>query len=121
MSGAAGRSGGGAPRVELYTWRWCPYCLQAKALLEGLGIPYREHPIDGDAEARRRMAERAEGRRTVPQVFIDGRPVGGYTELAALARSGRLQALLAAPPPQQGSPQEGSPQEGSPQQGGDPP
>ena len=89
----------GPPRVEIYTWRHCPYCLRAKALLEALGVPYRELAIDGDPEARRRMAERAGGRRTLPQIFVDGRPIGGCAELEALHRSGRLRTLLAGPPP----------------------
>jgi len=89
----------GRPRVEIYTWRYCPYCLRAKALLDALGVPYRELPIDGDPEARRRMAERAGGRRTLPQIFVEGRPIGGCAELEALHRSGRLRALLAGPPP----------------------
>ncbi|MEN9206652.1 MAG: glutaredoxin 3 [Gloeomargarita sp. GMQP_bins_120] len=83
-------------KVEIYTWRTCPFCLRAKALLDRKGIPYVEYAIDGDEQARQRMAERAGGRRTVPQIFINGQPIGGCEELYALERAGELDRLLQA-------------------------
>ena len=82
--------------VEIYTWRACPFCVRAKALLDRKGVTYREHAIDGDEPARTAMAARSGGRRSVPQVFIDGQHVGGCDDLHALERSGRLDALLGA-------------------------
>ncbi len=82
--------------VEIYTWRACPFCIRAKALLDRKGVAYTEFAIDGDERARDAMAERAGGRRSVPQVFIDGQHVGGCDDLHALERSGQLDALLGA-------------------------
>ncbi|MFM8525237.1 MAG: glutaredoxin 3 [Cyanobacteriota bacterium] len=82
--------------VEIYTWRACPFCVRAKALLDRKGVTYREHVIDGDEAARTAMAARSGGRRSVPQIFIDGQHVGGCDDLHALERSGRLDALLEA-------------------------
>lgn len=80
--------------VTIYTTRYCPYCTAARALLEEKGIAYTEHDVTGSPEERRRLVERSGGRTTVPQVFIDGQPVGGYDDLAALDRAGRLDTLL---------------------------
>ncbi|HHY51053.1 MAG TPA: glutaredoxin 3 [Alphaproteobacteria bacterium] len=83
------------PRIEIYTTLWCPYCDAAKALLAERGAHYSE--IDaGDPELRKEMIQRAHGRRTVPQIFVDGRHIGGYHDLAALAYDGSLDTLLAA-------------------------
>ncbi|MCS7225870.1 MAG: glutaredoxin 3 [Gloeomargarita sp. SKYB31] len=81
-------------KVEIYTWRTCPFCIRAKALLNRKGIPYTEYAIDGDEVARSQMAERAGGRRSVPQIFINGRHIGGCEELYQLERSGELDRLL---------------------------
>ena len=83
-------------KVEIYVWRFCPFCIRAKALLDRKGVAYDEYAIDGDEEARDAMAERAGGRRSLPQIFIDGRHVGGCDDLHALERSGQLDSLLAA-------------------------
>jgi glutaredoxin 3 len=85
-----------APNVEIYTWRACPFCIRAKALLDRKGVTYTEYAIDGDERARSAMAELSGGRRSVPQTFINGQHVGGCDDLHALERSGRLDALLAA-------------------------
>lgn len=82
--------------VVLYTSAWCGYCHRAKDLLERKGVTYREIPVDMDPKARAEMEQRS-GRRTVPQVFIAREHVGGYDDLAALERAGRLDALLATP------------------------
>lgn len=82
--------------VEIYTWRACPFCIRAKALLDRKGVAYREYAIDGDEKAREAMATRTgSGRRSVPQIFIDNRAIGGCDDLHALERSGQLDALLA--------------------------
>jgi glutaredoxin 3 len=82
-------------RVEIYTTSWCPYCAAAKRLLDRKGASYEETDIDADPKARVTMMDRAGGRRTVPQIFIDGRHVGGSDDLHALDRAGRLDPLLA--------------------------
>ena len=83
-------------KVEIYTWRACPFCVRAKQLLDRKGVEYVEHVIDGDEAARDAMAARgSDGRRSVPQIFIDDQHVGGCDALHALERSGRLDALLA--------------------------
>jgi glutaredoxin 3 len=80
-------------RVTVYTTRVCPYCVQAKRLLGERAIPYDEIDVSSDEARRDEMIERAGGRRTVPQIFIDGNHVGGYTELRALADAGGLAGL----------------------------
>lgn len=82
-------------RVEIYTWQTCPYCIRAKLLLWWKGVNYTEYKIDGDGGARIRMAERANGRRSVPQIFINNAHIGGCDDLYALDRQGQLDLLLA--------------------------
>jgi glutaredoxin 3 len=82
-------------RVELYTTRWCGYCVRAKALLDEKRVPYEEIRLDADPLFRERLLELTGGW-TVPQILVDGRPIGGYDELRLLDRAGRLDALLAA-------------------------
>ena len=82
-------------RVELYTTRWCGYCVRAKALLEDRGIAYEEISLDDDPAFRQRVFDLS-GRWTVPQILIDGQPIGGYAELWQLDRSGQLEKKLAA-------------------------
>ena len=79
----------------MYTTRWCGYCVRAKALLESRGLDFEEITLDDDAEFRRKLNELTGGW-TVPQILIDGRPIGGYTELWQLDRTGRLDELLEA-------------------------
>lgn len=81
------------PDVYLYTTRFCSYCIRAKRLLEQKGVDYREIPVDGNPALRLEMIN-ACGRRTVPQIWVAGRHVGGCSELFALERSGQLDALL---------------------------
>ena len=83
------------PNIEMYTTAWCGYCERAKALLTRRGLEYREIRIDEDPNFRARLAELTGGW-TVPQIVIDGRPIGGYDELWRLDRSGELEDLLAA-------------------------
>ena len=81
-------------RVEVYTTRNCPYCVRAKRLLETRGVPYAEMDVSDDDELRADLVRRT-GRRTVPQIFIDGRAIGGYEELAALDCAAGLEELAA--------------------------
>ncbi|HEX8622239.1 MAG TPA: glutaredoxin 3 [Allosphingosinicella sp.] len=82
------------PRVEIYTKFGCPYCARAKALLEAKGVDYEEFELNSTPGKREEMLQRAPGRTTVPQIFINGRHVGGSDDLAELEGSGRLDALL---------------------------
>ena len=70
--------------VRLYTTPICPYCVRAKSLLKSKGIPFTEIDVTDDAALREKMVEMAGGRRTVPEIFINGKIVGGYDELKAL-------------------------------------
>ena len=81
-------------KVEVYTWRFCPYCIRAKGLLDRKGVTYNEYMIDGDETARQAMIRRAEGRSTVPQIFINNRGIGGCDDLMELDRTGFLNQLL---------------------------
>jgi glutaredoxin 3 len=83
-------------KIEIFVTDFCPYCARAKALLDSKGVAYEEIFAPNGSEARRQATERSGGRTTVPQVFIDGKAVGGSDDLAALERAGRLDALLAA-------------------------
>ena len=83
-------------RVEIYTKTFCGFCWRAKQLLDGKGIEYREISVDFGGDVKQEMIQRAEGKTTVPQIFIDGRHIGGCNELVALDRDGRLDELLAA-------------------------
>ncbi len=81
-------------KVEIYTTPFCPYCDRARALLQRKGVRFEETDAPHGSAARRAAIERSGGRTTVPQIFIDGRPIGGSDELAALDRAGKLDALL---------------------------
>ena len=82
------------PRIEIYTKAFCGYCVRAKRLLEDKGADYEEYDITFDAPKRQEMLQRAQGRTTVPQIFIGDRHVGGSDDLYALERDGRLDPLL---------------------------
>tara|TARA_R110002110_G_scaffold6830_1_gene34091 strand:- start:20072 stop:20350 length:279 start_codon:yes stop_codon:yes gene_type:complete len=81
------------PQVTLYTTRFCPYCVAAKQLLKNRQVEFTEIPVDGDREKRAELA-RLSGQHTVPQIWIGDVHVGGFDDLAALDRQGRLDALL---------------------------
>ena len=83
------------PSVKIFTTRWCGYCTRAKALLEDKGIPYEEIRMDDDPGFRQRIYD-VTGGWTIPQILIDDEPIGGYTELWRLERSGSLDEKLAA-------------------------
>jgi glutaredoxin 3 len=83
------------PDVEIYTQPWCPYCARALRLLADKGVVAREIDAPHGTAARAESIRRSGGRTSVPQIFIDGRHVGGCDDLLALDRSGRLDPLLA--------------------------
>lgn len=83
--------------IEIYTTSICPYCVRAKSLLMHKGATYAEYNVGFDYAARERMVERAHGLRSVPQIFINERHIGGFDELNELNRRGELDALLAEP------------------------
>lgn len=83
-------------QVEIYTKSTCPYCARAKKLLGEKGVDYQEFEISMDSDKRQEMIQRANGRTTVPQIFINGEHVGGSDDLAALEARGKLDPLLAA-------------------------
>jgi glutaredoxin 3 len=80
--------------VEMYSTMWCPYCSRARALLREKGVDFVEIDVAEEPGRRAEMVERAGGRRTVPQIFIDGEHIGGCDELVALDRAGKLDAKL---------------------------
>ncbi len=79
--------------VDIYTSKTCPYCIKAKNLLESKGVDYREFRTDQDATLAEEAVKRS-GKRTVPQIFIDGNHLGGCDELYALEREGSLDSML---------------------------
>jgi glutaredoxin 3 len=81
-------------KVEIYTKFFCPYCTRAKTLLDSKGVAYEEYEVSRDAESFERMVERANGGRTVPQIFINDQHIGGSDDLAALEARGGLDPLL---------------------------
>ena len=81
-------------KVEIYTWQYCPFCIRAKSLLQKKNISFTEHKIDGDDDARAIMAERANGRKTLPQIFINNQGIGGCDDLYELENANKLDALL---------------------------
>ena len=82
------------PDIVMYSTGWCPYCDRARGLLQRKGVAVREVKVDEDADERAAMLKRSGGRRTVPQIFIGDRHVGGYDELYALDKTGELDKLL---------------------------
>jgi glutaredoxin 3 len=83
------------PRVKVYSTRWCGYCMRAKALLQSRGIEYEEILLDDNPTFRQHIFELS-GRTTVPLITVDDEPIGGYTELHLLDRTGELKERLAA-------------------------
>ncbi len=83
-------------RFDVYVTTFCPYCVRAKSLLKKKGLAYSEIDVTGDEEKRAWLVQASGGRRTVPQIFLDGKPLGGSDELHALDRSGELDKLVSA-------------------------
>jgi glutaredoxin 3 len=82
------------PRVEIYSTLFCPYCARAKSLLERKGVKYTNIDIIEDSAKRDEMLDRSGGRTSVPQIFIDGEHIGGFDDLYALDRAGKLDKKL---------------------------
>jgi glutaredoxin 3 len=82
-------------KVEIYSSPFCGYCARAKRLLSSKGVSYVEYDVDADPALRTKMVARANGRATVPQIFIDGTHVGGCDDLHALDGAGKLDPMLA--------------------------
>lgn len=85
-----------SPTVIMYATAWCPYCMRARSLFGRLGIEYKEIAVDEEPEQRAEMVTRSGGYRTVPQIFIGDRHIGGFDELNALEHSGELRTLLSS-------------------------
>ncbi len=83
-------------KVEIYYWTTCPFCRRALALLDQKGVDYKGYDITGDEAARAKMIERTGGPKSVPQIFIDDKLIGGCDDLHALDDKGKLDDLLAA-------------------------
>jgi glutaredoxin 3 len=84
--------------VKVYTTNYCPYCTRAKALLTKKGVPFEEVDVTENPELRTWLVQASGGRKTVPQIFINGTSVGGFDDLAALDQAGNLQKMLAGAP-----------------------
>jgi len=82
-------------KIEIYTKQHCPYCVRVKALLDSKGAKYQEFEVDKNAEQFQIMLQRAPGRRTVPQIFINDKHIGGCDDLFACDQQGELDKLLA--------------------------
>ena len=82
--------------VVIYRTEYCPYCDMAKRLFDSLDVPYEQIDVTNDSEARAELLERTGGKRTVPQIFINGTSVGGFTDVQALKSSGELDKMLSA-------------------------
>lgn len=82
------------PQIEIYTWSTCPFCLRTKSLLKSKGVEFTEYCIDGDNQAKQKMSLRANGRSSVPQVFINDQHIGGCDDIFNLDSQGKLDSLL---------------------------
>jgi len=81
-------------KIEIYTWQYCPFCIKAKTLLNRKNIEFTEYKIDGDEAARETMSIRANGKRSLPQIFINGKSIGGCDDLYELENENKLDNLL---------------------------
>ena len=81
-------------KIEIYTWQYCPFCIRAKSLLNKKNIDFIEYKIDGDESAREKMSERANGKRSLPQIFIDNNSIGGCDDLYSLDEENKLDSLV---------------------------
>ena len=86
-----------AASVTIYTTPWCPFCIQAKSLLKKKGIPFEEIDVSGRTDLRSWLVQ-VSNQRTVPQIFINGTSIGGYSELSELDQQGELKPLLSEDP-----------------------
>lgn len=86
------------PKIEIYTKDYCPYCTAAKELLKSKGVTYEEKDVIENLNFLDEMLARSEGRKTVPQIFINDKLIGGFDDLSALNKSGKLDTLLIEEP-----------------------
>ena len=93
VASSSGATPGAQKKIVVYTTEWCPYCVRAKNLIKHKGWAFEEINVEGDAEKRAWLAE-VTGRRTVPQIFIGERSVGGFDDIAALDRAGELDRMV---------------------------
>ncbi|MES2729777.1 MAG: glutaredoxin 3 [Pseudomonadota bacterium] len=82
------------PKIEIYTWSTCPFCIRAKALLASKGVMFIEYDVGADDALRAKMVQRANGRTSVPQIFINDKHIGGCDDLHDLDAQGKLNILL---------------------------
>lgn len=80
--------------VKIYTTQWCGYCAAARELLRAKQVEFEDIDVDSDSALRAEMTEKSGGGRTVPQIFINDQPIGGYTDMAALDEQGKLDEML---------------------------
>ena len=80
--------------VTIYTTDYCPYCRRAEAFLEQQQIPFKQIDVTGNDKMREKLVEMSDGRTTVPQIFVGEKPIGGFTDMMALHRTGEFEALL---------------------------
>jgi glutaredoxin 3 len=83
-----------AAKVEIYIWTTCPFCMRAKSLLKSKSVDFIEYNIDGDEMARNKMAERTNGKRSLPQIFINDTHIGGCDDIHTLERQGKLDQMI---------------------------
>lgn len=81
-------------KVEIYTTDYCPYCVRAKALLDNKGVQYTEYDVTGKDDEREKLVQKSGGRKTVPQIFINGQAYGGFDDINKLNQEGKLDAIL---------------------------
>jgi glutaredoxin 3 len=84
------------PKIEIYTWSTCPYCSRAKGLLSKKGVTFTEYDITGDEAARAKMAVRTGGPKSVPQIFVNDKLIGGCDDIHALDAKGQLDPIIKA-------------------------
>ncbi len=82
------------PKIEVYTTTYCPYCTKAKVLLDSKGATYEEIDVTGDDDARIALVKKSGGMKTIPQIFIDDKHIGGFSDISALNDKGELDALI---------------------------
>jgi len=85
-----------AAKVEIYIWTTCPFCMRAKNLLKNKSVDFIEYNIDGDEMARNKMAQRTNGKRSLPQIFINDAHIGGCDDIHTLESQGKLDQMLAS-------------------------
>jgi glutaredoxin 3 len=84
------------PKIEIYSATYCPYCVRAKDLLNNKGVSYNEFLVDVETKKRDEMLSRSNGRKTVPQIFINDKHIGGFDDLKAIDDDGNLDSLLSS-------------------------